>query len=66
MWVLYGDPQWCDPLMCHRWAYTPASLREVMEEAGLVNVRQEPAQYKMREPRDMRLIGEKPRPHPQR
>jgi SAM-dependent methyltransferase len=60
MWVLYGDPQWRDPLMCHRWGYTPASLREVMEEAGLVNVRQEPAQFKLREPRDMRLVGEKP------
>jgi len=62
MWVLYGDPQWQDPLMCHRWGYTPASLRQVMEEAGLVNVRQEPAQFKLREPRDMRLVGEKPGP----
>jgi hypothetical protein len=25
-----------------------------------VNVRQEPAQFKMREPRDMRVMGEKP------
>lgn len=60
MWVFYGDPAWKDPLMCHRWNYTPQSLREVMEEAGLVNVRQEPAQFKLREPRDMRLVGEKP------
>jgi SAM-dependent methyltransferase len=60
MWVLYGDPSWRDPLMCHRWAYTPQSLRELMEEAGLRNVRQEPAQFKLREPRDMRLVGEKP------
>jgi len=60
MWVLYGDPGWRDPLMCHRWNYTPDSLRAVMEEAGLVNVRQAPAQFKLREPRDMRLVGEKP------
>jgi SAM-dependent methyltransferase len=60
MWVLYGDPAWQDPLMCHRWCYTPQSLRELLEEAGLVNVRQEPAQFKMREPRDMRVVGEKP------
>lgn len=60
MWVFYGDPAWQDPLMCHRWNYTPQSLREVMEEAGLANVRQEPAQFKLREPRDMRLVGEKP------
>ncbi|KPK06929.1 MAG: hypothetical protein AMJ64_08035, partial [Betaproteobacteria bacterium SG8_39] len=60
MWVLYGDPAWRDPLMCHRWNYTPDSLRALMQEAGLVNVRQEPAQFKLREPRDMRIVGEKP------
>ncbi len=37
-----------------------ASLAELMRAVGLVNVRQEPAQYKMREPRDMRLVGIKP------
>jgi nucleoside-diphosphate-sugar epimerase len=46
--------------MCHRWSYTPHSLRALLEEAGLVNVRQEPAQFKLREPRDMRVVGEKP------
>jgi SAM-dependent methyltransferase len=61
MWVFYGDPAWRDPLMCHRWNYTPQSLQALMEEAGLVRVRQEPAQFKLREPRDMRLVGEKPR-----
>jgi SAM-dependent methyltransferase len=60
MWVFYGDPAWRDPLMCHRWNYTPESLGEVMREAGISNVRQEPAQFKLREPRDMRLVGEKP------
>jgi SAM-dependent methyltransferase len=60
MWVLYGDPGWRDPLMCHRWNYTPQSLSALLEEAGLVNVRQEPAQFKLREPRDMRVVGEKP------
>ncbi len=60
MWVFYGDPAWRDPLMCHRWNYTPASLKAIMEEAGLANVRQEPAQFKLREPRDMRIVGEKP------
>ncbi len=61
MWVLYGDPAWKDPYMIHRWAYTPASLADLMREAGLVNVRQEPAQFKLREPRDMRIVGEKAR-----
>jgi hypothetical protein len=59
MWVLYGDPGWKDPLMMHRWAYTPNSLMQLMREAGLVNLRQEPAQFKLKEPRDMRIVGEK-------
>lgn len=60
MWVFYGDPSWHDPLMVHRWGYTPVSLARVMEEAGLADVRQEPAQFKLKEPRDMRLVGLKP------
>lgn len=59
MWVFYGDPKWKDPLMIHRWGYTPQSLRELLTEAGLRDVRQEPAQFKMREPRDMRVVGVK-------
>lgn len=57
MWVFYGDPRWQDPLMVHRWGYTPRSLAKVMEQAGLVDMRQEPAQFKQREPRDMRIVG---------
>ncbi len=62
MWVFYGDPRWRDPLMVHRWGYTPNSLAALMRDAGLVNIRQEPAQFKLREPRDMRIVGEKPVP----
>jgi len=60
MWVFYGDPQWRDPLMVHRWGYTPESLAALLARAGLVNVRQEPAQFKLREPRDMRIVGQRP------
>lgn len=60
MWVFYGDPRWNDPLMVHRWGYTPGSLAKLMESVGLINARQEAAQYKLREPRDMRLVAEKP------
>jgi SAM-dependent methyltransferase len=59
MWPLYGDPNWQDPLMCHRWGYTPATLIELLEDCGFINVRQEPAVFKMRDPRDMRIVGEK-------
>lgn len=60
MWVFYGDPAWRDPLMVHRWGYTPDSLAQVMAEAGLTHIRQEPARFKLREPRDMRMVGERP------
>lgn len=57
MWVFYGDPQWKDPLMVHRWGYTPQSLSDLLAGLGLVGVCQEPAHYKLREPRDMRIVG---------
>ena len=60
MWSLYGDPAWEDPLMCHKWAYTPQSLMDVIKTSGLINPRQEKAQFKLREPRDMRITGIKP------
>ena len=60
MWPLYGDPRWKDPLMCHKWAYTPDSLIAVLHEAGLTGAQQEPAQFKWREPRDMRVTAINP------
>jgi len=60
MWPLYGDPSWRDPLMMHKWLYTPQSLAELLHEAGFVNIKQVPAQFKMREPRDMRLVASRP------
>jgi predicted SAM-dependent methyltransferase len=60
MWCFYGDPAWKDPLMCHRWLYTPQSLAQVMLDAGLIEVSQQPAQFKLKEPRDMRIVGIKP------
>ena len=60
MWVFYGDPRWQDPLMVHRWGYTPRSLARVLQECGLSELKQEPAQFKLKEPRDMRITGIKP------
>lgn len=59
MWVFYGDPSWKDPYMIHRWGYTPNSLKRLMEVVGLSDVKQEQAEYKLREPRDMRVAGVK-------
>lgn len=60
MWCLYGDPVHEDPLMCHRWLYTPLSLGQLLFEVGLIDLKQEPAEFKLREPRDMRITGTKP------
>ena len=60
MWPLYGDPSWKDPLMCHKWAYTPESLIAVLQDAGFRSAQQEPAQFKQREPRDMRITAINP------
>ena len=43
--------------MNHHWGYSPASLAQVMHEAGLLNLRQEPAQFKLREPRVQIPLG---------
>ena len=40
MWPLYGDPGWQDPLMCHRWGYTPWSLIKLLRDCCFKNVRQ--------------------------
>lgn len=56
-WVLYGDPNWKDPLMCHRWGYTEASLVLLMRSAGLMEVSAKPAQFKKGPPRDIRAEG---------
>lgn len=60
MWCFYGDPSWQDPLMCHKWLYTPQSLAQVMHEAGLRQLAQTVPQFKARHPRDMRIEGIKP------
>lgn len=59
MWPLYGDPMWKDPLMHHRWGYTPTTLIDLLVRCGFKNVRQEPAVFKKQDPRDMRVVGEK-------
>jgi hypothetical protein len=61
MWCFYGDPSWKDPLMCHRWLYTPQSLAQIMHDAGLRILEQTPPVFKARHPRDMRIEGTKPK-----
>ena len=34
LWGFYGDPRSQNPLMTHRWGYTPQSLEEALVKAG--------------------------------
>lgn len=60
MKAFYGDPKDRGLPQRHKWGYSPRTLTGLLAIAGLTNIRQEPAQFKMREPRDMRIVGEKP------
>jgi SAM-dependent methyltransferase len=63
-WGLYGDPRLEDPLMMHKWCYTEAQLRKLMQSVGLAEVRGEPPMFHQ-QIRDMRLVGNKPIPESQ-
>lgn len=56
MFPLYGDPHHRDVFMCHRWAYTPGSVRGLLEAGGFHKVRVLPPQtHGARTNRDMRV-----------
>lgn len=39
LWGLFGDPQYKDSLMAHKWCYSEAELREIALGAGFKRVR---------------------------
>lgn len=55
MWPLYGDPGHEDPFMCHRWGYTPATLKAILVSNGFAKVHFcAPQTHGKRAQRDMR------------
>ena len=38
LWRLYGDPGFMEPLMCHKWGYTKASLMALLRDNGFPSV----------------------------
>lgn len=61
MWPLYGDPTHRDPYMCHRWAYTPASMSALLQEVGFEQITSaRPQTHGARSNRDMRIEARKP------
>lgn len=60
MWPLYGDPSWKDPYMCHKWAYSPKTLRPLLEGVGFIHVTpKKPQWHGGRDNRDMRIEARK-------
>lgn len=56
MFPLYGDPSHKDPFMCHRWAFTPATVKALLEANGFAKVKILPPQtHGRRVNRDMRV-----------
>jgi predicted SAM-dependent methyltransferase len=56
MFPLYGDPSHKDPFMCHRWAYTQATVTALLEAGGFGKVKILPPQtHGRRTNRDMRV-----------
>ena len=62
MWAFYGDPTRKNPLMCHRWGWTPKTLRDCLERNCFENIRFRPPLHhlKGRDRRDMRVECFKP------
>lgn len=58
LWGLYGDPQYLDPIMVHRWAYSPKELAHLMREAGFAKPKLQPVRWHKKY-RDMRFEGVK-------
>ncbi len=56
---LWGDPRHKDPLMCHKWGYSFAALRQILIMTGFIGVVSEEPRYHFPQ-RDMRIIAIKP------
>jgi predicted SAM-dependent methyltransferase len=58
-WGIYGDPRYHDAVMVHKWGYTKAMLRAVLETVGgWSEINAEPPRYHMKR-RDMRMTARK-------
>jgi len=53
-WPFWGDPRSKQPGMCHKWGYTPDSMRALLEVVGFRRIQQAPAKYHV-PVRDMRF-----------
>lgn len=59
MWGFYGDPNWRDPAMCHKWGYWPESLAGMLHHVGFIDIDEQPAEFHQ-PARDFRMVARKP------
>lgn len=59
LFVFWGDPRYKSAAMTHKWGYTYASLKGVLEESGFENITFERPRYHF-PARDMRAQAYKP------
>jgi predicted SAM-dependent methyltransferase len=56
MWPLYGDPGHRDPYMCHRWGYTPKTIKALLSQCGFTDINiLPPKTHGAKANRDMRV-----------
>jgi SAM-dependent methyltransferase len=56
MWAFYGNPDERDTFMCHRWGYTPNSVKALLTECGFRSIAIKPPKtHGERINRDMRI-----------
>lgn len=61
MWPLYGDPGHTDPYMCHRWGYTPKTIKQLLKNNGFTGITiKPPLTHGKKHNRDMRVEARKP------
>lgn len=60
MWPLYGDPGTRDLFNCHRWGYTPKTIKALLVENGMTGVKVgKPETHGRKLNRDMRVTCKK-------
>jgi len=61
MWGLFGDPRLRSPFMCHRWGWTPRTLREFLKGHGFIDIQDGETRWHPagRARRDMRMTARK-------
>jgi ubiquinone/menaquinone biosynthesis C-methylase UbiE len=58
---IYGDPGYQDPFMCHRWGWTPKTLRKLLSASGFAKIKEADTQWHAigRKLRDFRMEARK-------